>query len=356
MTSKGRTMTLCFPSKRKADKYKPQQHQTQTSNHPQPQPVNVTLNVCQPVVESPLYIILPYFNYCHFARRKQLFVEFVERYKRTPGVALVVVEAALQGDTFDLPNPMPDVFAHFRVITQEPIWLKENLINIGVSKLPDTWRMMAWIDADITFINTCWVDETKTSLTIAPLKVVQLFKTAANLGPDGEIYKLNKGFSSCVLDYQESTKGKYTDMHPGFAWACSRKAYESMGGLIDWAILGSGDRHMALALIGNAVDSAPRTIHPDYKERLLAFEQKCQEANLRIGVIHGSILHHWHGRLSDRKYQERWNILCEHQYNPSADICRSHRCGLIQFTKEGKRLVPDLFDYFQGRKEDATHM
>ena len=145
-------------------------------------------------------------------------------------------------------------------------------------------------------------------------------------------------------------------MHPGFAWACSRIAYEAMGGLVDWAILGSGDRHMALALIGDAIGSAPGYINADYKERLLAFEQKCKSANLRIGVINGSILHHWHGRLCDRKYQERWKVLNKHDYNPSLDICRSHRCGLIQFTEKGKRLAPDLFDYFQGRKEDTCHL
>jgi len=265
------------------------------------------------VNESPLFIILPYFNYCHFQRRRQLFIEFVERYRHTPGIALVVVEAALQGEAFDLPNPMPDVFAHFRVISQDPIWLKENLINIGVSKLPDDWRMMAWVDADITFMNENWVEETKASLTNAPLNVIQMFKTAANLGPSEEVYRLDRGFAWCILENAQPGKsassgssgksgnsGKYTDMHPGFAWACSRKAYEAMGGLVDWAVLGSGDRHMALALIGDAVGSAPGGIHDDYKERLQALEQRCKAGNLRLGVINGTVLHHWHGRLADR--------------------------------------------------------
>jgi hypothetical protein len=40
-------------------------------------------------VPEPLYIVLPYFNYCGFKRRRELFIEFVERYRH---LKLVVVE------------------------------------------------------------------------------------------------------------------------------------------------------------------------------------------------------------------------------------------------------------------------
>ena len=341
----------CFGQPSQSSKYQTNSPKPRTPPAPPTTPSSPKNNS---VNDTPLYVILPYFNYCHFQRRKQLFIEFIERYKATPGIALVVVEAALQGEQFDLPNPMPEAFAHFRVISQDPIWLKENLINIGVSRLPDNWRMMAWVDADITFMNELWVEETKASLTNNPMSIVQMFKTAANLGPDEEVYRLDRGFAWCILSDAKTQTGKYTDLHPGFAWACSRKAYEAMGGLIDWAILGSGDRHMALALIGDAEGSAPGGIHSDYKERLKAFGQRCKASNLRLGVINGTILHHWHGRLADRKYRERWNILVTNEYNPSQDVCRSHRCGLLQFTETGKRLVPEFYDYFQGRKEDTA--
>lgn len=309
--------------------------------------------------DEPLYVILPYFNYCNFKSRKKLFIEFIERYKSQKGIAIVIVEAALQGMPFDLPNPIcndDSIFSHFRITTQHPLWLKENLINIGVSKLPVDWQMMSWIDPDITFMNEFWVNETKSSLRKSPAAVIQMFRTAANLGPNGEIYKLDVGYAWSVANGKalgiHLDRTKYTSLHPGFAWACSRHAYDAMGGLIDWAILGSADRHMALAITGNALGSAPGNIHPNYRSHLLKFQQKCSSSNLRLGSITGSILHHWHGSLKDRKYSERWDVLVKQGYNPDQDISRSQGCGLVQFTDSGRRMTPPLFEYFMGRNED----
>jgi len=305
----------------------------------------------------PLYVILPYFNYCNFKRRKDLFMEFVERYGETPGLVLCIVEAALQGAEFQLPNPIKSGVMHFRVITQDPIWLKENLINIGVSKLPVDWQMMAWIDADVQFLNNSWLSETKQKLTSCPNNVLQMFQSAANLGPTAETYKIDTSFAyQHALGHQVNPRAKYTDWHPGFAWACSRHAYEAMGGLIDWAILGSGDRHMALAIIHSAAGSCPSQMNADYKARLVEFQERCKAANLGLGYVTGTVMHFWHGRLADRKYRERWDILVSQEYCPTKDTCRSHRCGLIQLTDKGKRMTQVLQDYFQGRNEDNMSM
>lgn len=336
--------------------------QTANSIHSTPSLPNITepISIKTQPENNTLYVILPYFNFCHYQRRKLLFLDFVERYKSTPGIAIVIVEAALQGDAYDLPNPMTGIFAHFRVVTQDPIWLKENLINIGVSKLPENWRMMAWVDADITFLNESWVEDTKRLLTVTPMTVIQMFKTASNLGPDNSVCKVHHGIAWSITSGQHTenvvSKSKYTEFHPGFAWACSRSAYESMGGLIDWAILGSGDRHMALALVGSAIGSAPGNIHPCYLRRLAEFELKCKQADLRIGHIEGSILHHWHGRFADRKYAERWNILVKGGFDPDNDITYSSRCGLIQLTPSGKRFAAEIREYFEGRQEDNKNL
>jgi len=311
-------------------------------------------------VLQPLYVILPYFNYCNFKRRKELFLEFVERYYDTPGLVLCIVEAALHGAEFQLPNPVKrdnTKIMHFRVITQDPIWLKENLINIGVKRLPADWQMMAWIDADVQFLNTSWLSETKQKLASCPNNVLQLFQTAANLGPTAETYKIDTSFAyQHALGNPVKPRAKYTDWHPGFAWACSRTAYYAMGGLIDWAILGSGDRHMALAIINSVADSCPSQINADYKNRLSEFQMNCQAANLGLGYVTGTVMHFWHGRLADRKYRERWDILVSHAYCPMQDICRSHRCGLIQLTEKGKRMTSVLHEYFEGRREDNVNM
>jgi len=301
---------------------------------------------------STLYVILPYFNYCKYHRRRQLFLEFVARYGNSPGVALIVVEAAEQGSAYDLPNPLPGATSHFRCITTDRIWIKENLINIAVRNLPSGWRYMAWVDADLTFVHSHWVRETIAVLHTHP--VAQMFQTCVHLGPTGEVFKTDKGFAYQYLAGNEALNpnGKYTDWHCGFAWACTRAAFEGMGGLIDWAILGSGDRHMALAWIGKAKGSCPGNLHPEYALRVQAFQERCEAAKITIGCVNGTVLHHWHGRLADRKYKERWAILASNAYQPSKDLQRNPRCGILQLTEAGRRMTEDFSEYFVGRKED----
>lgn len=294
--------------------------------------------------EETLYVILPYFNFCNFKRRRNLFIEFVKQIQGTKGIKIVVSEALG-------PNPLPNmgVFDHFGFETDSPIWLKENLINMAIRRLPKGWKYVAWIDADITFLNQNWVRDTVTELE--SYDVVQLFQTCVNLGPKNEALKIDKSFGYMHRDsgtpYVPSAR--YGFWHPGYAWACTRRAWLQMDGLIDWAILGSGDRHMCLAWIGRVKDSAPGNIHPNYKAWLEEYECRCE--GLEVSYIEGTILHHWHGRLEDRKYRERWDILTKNKFDPMADIGQTDS-GLVQLSNSGWRLEKELLDYFIGRRED----
>jgi hypothetical protein len=123
-----------------------------------------------------------------------------------------------------------------------------------------------------------------------------------------------------------------------------------MGGLIDWAILGSGDRHMAMALAGRAVESAPVNVHPNYKTLLAEYQNAVKD--MKLSWVDGTILHFWHGSFENRKYKERWRILTENSFNPFTDIGLDDR-GQINLTKEGRRFEPLLIKYFLGREEDS---
>lgn len=307
--------------------------------------------------QSPLYVILPYFNYCFFKRRTELFVQFVQRYAISlqHTTRFIVVEAIERGEKPQLfREDLPGVYLHLQVETDHRIWLKENLINLGVSHLPPDWTAMAWVDADLTFLNPNWVTETLTTLQTTA-DVVQLFERCENLGPNGEPMKTDKGFGymHCTSGRPYTKTHKYGFWHPGFAWACNRRAYDQMGGLIDWGILGSGDHHMALSLIGLADISHPGNIHANYIKRLKAFEGRV--TGLRLGYVRGTIQHHWHGRLADRRYRERWDILTQHAYDPEKDIYKTPG-GVLQLTLCGLRLQPDIHDYFIGRQEDRTEV
>ena len=292
-----------------------------------------------------LYIILPYFNFCKFRRRRQLFIEFVNSLQGVPGIKVVVSEALGPAPLGRLP------VSHLRFKTDSTFWMKENLINLAVKSLPRSWKYMAWIDADLTFLNLNWVQDTIQTLKTST-DVVQMWRSAVNLGPNGETIKVDKSFA--YMFKGSGTKwtptDKYGFWHTGFAWACTRKAYETMGGLIDWAILGSADRHMAFGFSGNILQSAPGTIHPNYRTLLNEFQSKIR--NLKLDWVDGTIVHHWHGSFENRKYKERWDILTQNSYDPFKDIGLDTD-GLIHFTKSGYRLEEYLKKYFIGRKEDS---
>ena len=291
-----------------------------------------------------LYVILPYFNFCGFKRRRSLFIEFVKQIQGTKGIRIVVSEALG-------PNPLPNMgtFDHFGFETDSPIWLKENLINMAIRRLPKDWKYAAWVDADITFLNQNWVRDTVTELE--SYDIVQLFQTCVNLGSKNEALKIDKSFGYMHRDSGTPyvVSARYGFWHPGYAWACTRKAWLQMDGLIEWAILGSGDRHMCLAWIGRVKDSAPGNIHPNYRAWLEEYELMCK--GLEVSYVEGTILHHWHGRLEDRKYRERWDILTKNKFDPMADIGQMDS-GLVQLSNSGRRLEKQLLEYFVGRRED----
>ena len=292
-----------------------------------------------------LYVILPYFNFAGFKRRRDLFIQFVERYRNEPGIKLVVVEAL--GPT---PLPRLPVWAHLKFQTDSHVWIKENLINMAVKSLPRYWKYMAWIDADLEFLNTNWVEDTIKELQDAD--VVQMWRTAVNLGPHEEALKIDKSFAYMFVGSgtKWSPTDKYGFWHPGYAWACTRHAFTKMGGLPDWAILGSGDRHLAMSLAGLGQTSCPGTIHENYKMMLRLYERGLK--NFKVSWVDGTIIHFWHGSFADRRYKERWDILIKNAFDPFEDIGYTDE-GIIQLTEKGRRFEKFLDDYFTGRREDS---
>jgi hypothetical protein len=126
-----------------------------------------------------------------------------------------------------------------------------------------------------------------------------------------------------------------------------------MGGLIDFAVLGSADHHMALAWIGNVNCSMNINLSPNYKLLLNIFQDRCERHIQRnIGYVNGTILHHWHGAKRHRQYKERWQILVENEFDPIHDIKRDWQ-GLYQLENTKIKLKDDIRRYFRERNEDS---
>jgi hypothetical protein len=82
------------------------------------------------------------------------------------------------------------------VSSDSKVWIKENLINLGIKTLPEDWKFVAWIDADITFLNQNWVDETKEKLQSSD--IVQLWQMQSIWGQRGKFLKLTRVLPTCI--------------------------------------------------------------------------------------------------------------------------------------------------------------
>lgn len=325
--------------------------------------LDIFTNVCEkcdanqcpsPSIKETLYVIGVISNPIRFLRRYQLFHEFVERMKNIPQIKLITIELQ-QGER------EYQTCADIKLKTTHEIWHKENLINIAISHLPDDWKYVAWIDTDIDFYNKNWAEETLHKLQHND--IVQLFSHAIDLGPNGESIGMYGGFvyhytqNGCDPSKWTLQNQKYgCCWHPGYAWACNRKIFNLLGGMIDYAILGSGDHHMAMAFIGLVEKSVASGISKNYMDKLKEFQHRCDLYLKRnIGYVTGCILHHWHGRKTLRRYQERWEIITKNKFDPETDIYKDSQ-GLYQLTDQKPKLRDDIRLYFIARNEDSIDL
>lgn len=300
-----------------------------------------------------LHVVVPYSNYNRYKRREELMREFLERSKNYPNIQLYIVEVAYMQRPFVFTSPNnPN---HLQLRTAECIWHKENMINLMIQRLPYDWEYVAWVDADIEFINKNWAIETIHQLQ--HYQIVQPFQTVNNLGPTGNTISTHKSFAYMwSLGKPFDIKGYYGLFHPGFAWAMRREAFESIGGLLDFAILGAGDSHMATAFIGKILDSVPGNIHPNYRKLLEIYQRRCSKKVMyKLGCVDGTIIHYFHASFKKRYYQERWNVLIKNRYDPLDDIQKDSTGLLVLDTTNPEyiNLSNGILNYFKARQEDS---
>lgn len=248
---------------------------------------------------------------------------------------------------------------HLQLRGWDELWHKENVLNLAISHLPKDWECVAWIDADIDFVRPDWVDETLHQLQVH--QVVQMFETAIDLGPSGQTLAIYQSFmSQYIKNCAFHPETAYQEWHPGYCWAARREAIDGMGRLYERAILGAGDRHMALAFIGKAQLSFIPHMHGAYASDIMRFQQRCHHTIRKdVGFVPGTIIHDWHGKKRDRRYFDRWQILVKNQYHPHHDI-KKDSYGVFNFHDDGTqryiRLRDEIRHYFRQRDEDSTDL
>ena len=96
------------------------------------------------------------FNPVKYKSRYELYHKFDEHMTRS-GVTLLTVECIFEAsELMGLPRQKFELTRendprHLQIKAPSVLWLKENLINIAVRRLPAYVEYIAWLDADIEF-------------------------------------------------------------------------------------------------------------------------------------------------------------------------------------------------------------
>lgn len=187
-----------------------------------------------------------------------------------------------------------------------------------------------------------------------------MFSHATDLGPRHQPLRSAQGFVAQWMQqngHVPSHIEPYGVWHPGYAWACRREAWDDLGGLIDFGIVGSADSYMAWGLIGEMAKAlSPEIIAPcpTYADWCLEWETRAERHVKRnVGFVEGLLLHDFHGAKRNRGYMNRSDILWRNAFDPARDIKRDWQ-GVWQLTDQKTGLRDELRAYFRARDEDNT--
>ena len=303
-----------------------------------------------------LYVVTCISNPQRYKSRYRLYEEFKTYISQFENVVLYTVELAFGHREFHVTSA--DDPLNIQVRGEQEFWHKENLLNIGLSRLPAEAKYIAWVDADVTFLNPDWANETIEQLQHH--EFVQMFSEYVDLGPEHQVLASSSSFVANWLDPDKKNikDPRYAGLKgtTGLAWAARRSALDKVGGLIDWCIIGSGDWHMAYCLIGRGVEIAQKWFSPGYATLLKKYQDDCDKYICKnVGYVKGTAVHYWHGPKVNRGYGWRWKILQDNDFDPLLDLKKDCQ-GLYIVNPEKTELLWDLREYFKSRKEDSDSL
>ena len=310
------------------------------------------INNSKLLTDNTLHVVAMISNPIRYHSRYRLFRQWYQQMLHTPNVIPYVVQVAFGDRAFQVTqsyNPN-----HLQLRTRQQIWHKQNALNLGIKHLlPLNWKYVCWCDADISFRNPEWAQQTMHQLQHHP--IVQPWQHVTDLGFDGQVLSTFDSFCSLVrrnIRMQVNPTEPYKYGHSGFAWACTRKFWQRIVGLIDFAILGSADHHMAWGCIGQIQNSIHQGMSKEFKSRCIDWQRKAfMLTGGNVGFVKGRIEHNFHGSKKNRFYRQRWEIFVNNKFNPDTQLMYDQQ-GLVTLIGNPK-LQQDIRSYMRARNQDS---
>ncbi len=322
---------------------------------------------------SDFFVVLVYSNTARMKRRTDLFNIVADKVEKS-GVDHVLVELAFGDREFQVTNSVQ--LNHLRLRTIEEFWHKENLINLGIHHGMRLWpgkkKHVMWLDGDCEPIGMSmheWFCETWQELQHH--KFVQCWQWLQHLDYDLQPLGHDKGGSglspSFMFNYTKYGH-PYPDQKndgypkqwgsPGLCWAAEIQALLDIGMIGDVSITGGGDWYLAHMLISDLpfADFKKGGYTPEYVQYWKHRQELCERWIKRdVGFVKAFMSHFFHGKLQNRGYNWREQILIKGHFNQNTDLKKDHQ-GLWQLETYLPRQIwmrDQLRRYARSRNEDS---
>ena len=300
-----------------------------------------------------LMILTTYYNPCKYQSRRRLTDAFISS---LAGARLhyLVIECSFDGgfDFSDGPNML-------RVNAESILWQRDRLLNLGLRTLPDRYKYVAWVDSDVEFTQLDWTVESVRRLQHHAL--VQPFDSVVFMKPDGNPSgHIEHSFVRQSVQDRRNVWSQFWGVHghTGMAWVARRELLDRHG-LYDVAVCGVSDHLMAQAMFGLNEAYIGKLVHGSSSmlSHFLSWAAPFfADVDSRVSYVPGIVKHHWHGALSDRRYNDRGTIYTELGYDPYSDVTYGP-IGPLEWSvaalRDKQDLVSYVRDYFMSRKEDG---
>ncbi len=265
--------------------------------------------------------------------RREQRIKNVYRFLERLQVPCLVVELTFDDEPWGLDRGGAFVSLRHELIhvrgtrAKHDLFQKEALMNLAIRALPTT-SAVAWIDADVIFLNDDWPRRCEQELE--HFDVVQPFGTTRYAD---QHWDLGKEVRSAGLRWstRDQLFDDLTQTHPGLAWVARREWLER-NPLYDRMPGGSNDTVMWKALTGGMARLA-------YQDKMsLAWRADMMQyvrsrAPTRVGYVEGCLVHMNHGDLRARDYSSRWDMPW---FDPGRDLARDEN-GLPMWANEEAR-------------------
>jgi hypothetical protein len=307
-----------------------------------------------------VWAVTTYFNPMRYRRRLANFHIF----RAALELPLLAVELSF-GEPFELGNWAADKLIQCR--GRDVLWQKERLLNIAIKGLPASCTKVVWLDCDIVFTRSGWIEKASRELDRFPL--IQPFSRLHHLPPDqwgdgeraGEPLLQQPSAVRAVAGgipprecFRLRTKDRRGDVAVGMAWGARRSLLEQHG-LFDACIIGGGDRALACAAYGCfEVAVAMMAMNRHQEDYYLSWARPFYESvRGAVSFIDADVQHLWHGNLIDRRTGERQLGLGAFDFDPYRDIA-DDTSGCWRWNSDKPALHAYLRKYFASRNEDGA--